>query len=135
MGAHERTVTVQPIWYDWQRVIRTGLQTALAFLVGLGGAVGVLQVVAPQVLDAVRDVLPASWVAWLAGAFAFVIAVAGALAKLMAIPIVNRWLTRVHAGSVPKAKALEETADDEPAEPTTAGYPAALKTEPDDALG
>jgi len=136
MGAHERTVTVQPIWYTRQRWIRTAVQTALAFLVALGSSVAVLQAVAPQVLDALADVLPASWLAWLAGAFAFVIAIASALSKLMAIPIVNTWLTRVGAGSVPRAAALEEPEPDDTTEPTTsAGYPDALKTEPADALG
>jgi hypothetical protein len=136
MGAHERTVAVQPIWYTRQRWIRTALQTALAFLITLGGSVAVLQAVAPQMLDALADVLPASWLAWLAGAFAFVISIASALSKLMAIPVVNTWLTRVGAGSVPRVAAVE-TLNDGPAidEPTTAGYPDSLKTEPDDALG
>lgn len=136
MGAHERTVTVQPIWYTRQRWIRTALQTGLAFLVTLGGSVAVLQAVAPQVLDALADVLPASWLAWLAGAFAFVIAIASALSKLMAIPVVNTWLTRIHAGSVPRAAALEDPEPDTTADSiTSAGYPAALKREPEDALG
>jgi hypothetical protein len=136
MGAHERTVTVQPIWHSRQRWIRTALQTALAFLVTLGGSVAVLQAVAPQVLDDLADVLPASWLAWLAGAFAFVIVIASALSRLMAIPVVNAWLTRVHAGSVPRAAALEDSEPDGATEPTTSsGYPDALKTEPADALG
>lgn len=133
MGAHERTVTVQPIWYTRQRWIRTALQTALAFLVGLGGSVAVLQATAPKVLRALADVLPDSWLAWLGGAFAFVIAIASALSKLMAIPLVNSWLTRIGAGSVPRAAALEDP--DLDARTTTAGYPAALKSEPEDALG
>ncbi|GAA3342987.1 hypothetical protein GCM10017714_33720 [Curtobacterium pusillum] len=130
MGAHERTATVQPIWHTRQRWLRTALQTALAFLVGLAGSVAVLQVTAPRVLDALADVLPASWLAWLGGAFAFVIAIASALAKLMAIPVVNAWLARLGFGSVPRSVAL-----DEPEPTTTAGYPDADKTEPDDALG
>lgn len=136
MGSHERTVAVQPIWYTRQRWIRTALQTAFAFLITLGGSVALLQAVAPQVLHALADVLPASWLAWLAGVFAFVISIASALSKLMAIPVVNTWLTRVHAGSVPRAAALEDPEPDDATEPTTsAGYPDALKTEPQDALG
>lgn len=136
MGAHARTVTVQPIWYTRQRWIRTAVQTAVAFLVGLGGSVAVLQATAPQVLAALADVLPASWLAYLGGAFALVIAIASALSKLMAIPLVNTWLTRIGAGSVPRAAALEDPGPDEPDEPTTmAGYPDALKSEPEDALG
>ncbi|MBT1542007.1 hypothetical protein KK103_09555 [Curtobacterium flaccumfaciens pv. flaccumfaciens] len=130
MGAHERTVTVQPIWYTRQRWIRTAVQTALAFLVTLGGSVAVLHAVAPQVLAALADVLPASWLAWLGAAFAFVISIASALSKLMAIPVVNTWLARGGFGSVPRSVAISGP------EPTmSAGYPDALKSEPDDALG
>ena len=136
MGAHVRTVPVQPIWYARQRWIRTAVQTALAFLVGVGGSVAVLRAVAPQVLDALADVLPASSLAWLGGAFAFVIAIATALSKLMAIPLVNTWLTHIVVGSVPRAAALEDRQSDDATDRTTsAGYPDALKTEPEDALG
>lgn len=114
MGDHElkqqKALDVQDIWYQRQRILRTVLQTALAFLVGLGSSVGLLQAVAPQVLAAVIDVLPPAVYGWLVGVFAFVIALAGALSKLMAIPIVNAWLTRVGFGSVPKAVARESAA-------------------------
>lgn len=107
-GKHEATnIETQDIWYQRQRWLRTALQTALAFLVALGGSVAILQAVAPQVLDALAGVLPASWVAWLAGVFAFVIAIASALSKLMAIPVVNAWLTHVGLGSEPKSVAKE----------------------------
>lgn len=113
MADHELEQTpklaVQRIWHPNQRVLRTILQTTIAFLVGLGGSVGILQAVAPQVIDAVRDVLPPAAVAWLAAAFAFVIAVAGALSKLMAIPVVNAWLTRIGFGSEPRAIVKERT--------------------------
>lgn len=113
MGDHEKQkleLDVQEIWYQRQRILRTVLQTTIAFLVGLGGSVGLLQATAPQVIDAVRDVLPPAAVAWFAAVFAFVIAVAGALSKLMAIPVVNGWLTRIGFGSVPKAVAKETAA-------------------------
>lgn len=128
MGDHARTVVVQPIWYMWQRAIRTALQVAVAIVLTLGGSVGLLQALSPQVLAAVVDVLPPAAYAWLVGAFAFVIAIATALSRLMAIPLVNAWLTRVHAGSVPKSAATD------PAPITTAGYPDARKSEPEDAL-
>ncbi len=128
MGDHSRTVDVQPIWYVWQRALRTALQVAVALVLALGGSVGLLQALRPQILAAVADVLPPNAYAWLVGAFALVIAVATALSRLMAIPLVNTWLTRVHAGSVPKAKALDL------APTTTAGYPDARKSEPYDAL-
>ncbi|QKS15590.1 hypothetical protein HUN59_04595 [Curtobacterium sp. Csp2] len=129
MGDHSSTVVVPPIWYVWQRALRTALQVAVALVLALGGSVGLLQALSPQVLAAVVDVLPPNAYAWLVAAFAFVIAIATALSRLMAIPLVNAWLTRVHAGSVPKIAATD------PAATTTAGYPDALKSEPEDALG
>ncbi|ROR28805.1 hypothetical protein EDF63_3393 [Curtobacterium sp. JUb34] len=136
MGAHERTVTVQPIWYTRQRWMRTAVQTALAFLVGLGGSVAVLQALAPKVLAALVDVLPGSWLTRLGGAFAFVVAIAPALSKLKAIPLVNTWLTHIGAGSVSRATALEDPELDDVSKLTTsAGFPDVLKAEPEDALG
>lgn len=128
-GEHEAVkVKTEPIWYPWQRAIRTALQVTIAFLVGLGGSVALLQAVAPQVLAAVVDVLPPSAYAWLVGAFAFVIAIATTLSKLMAIPVINAWLTRLGAGSVPRAIAKEQAAASstelQPAthEPTTVDF-------------
>jgi cellulose synthase/poly-beta-1,6-N-acetylglucosamine synthase-like glycosyltransferase len=106
----KQPIDVQDIWYQRQRWLRTALQTALSFLVAFGGSVALLQAVAPQVLAALADVLPASWIVWISGLFAIVIAIAGTLSKLMAIPIVNAWLTRVGFGSVPRAVAREQAA-------------------------
>lgn len=110
-GKHEaKGLETQSIWYQRQRWLRTALQTAIAFLVGLGGSVALLQATAPQVLDALAGVLPANWLTGLAAVFAFVIAIASALSKLMAIPVVNVWLTRVGFGSEPRAVAKERAA-------------------------
>lgn len=126
-GAHEKTT--DPIWFPWQRVIRTAAQV----LVAAATVLAAIAFVAPQVLDAVSDVLPGPWVAWLTGAIAFVAALSAALARVMALPVVNTWLTSLGAGSVP---ASGYSAGTEPAEEqTTAGYPNALKSEPEDALG
>ncbi len=134
-GEHEaEKVTTEPIWYPWQRAIRTALQVAVAVLVGLGGSVALLQATAPQVLAAVVDVLPPAAYAWLVGAFAFIIALATTLSKLMAIPVINAWLTRIGAGSVPRAIAKEQavatSTELQPAahEPTAVDY----RTEQDD---
>lgn len=128
MGAHEKTT--DPIWFPWQRVIRTAGQV----LVAVATLTAAVAVIAPQVLNAVADVLPGPWVAWLTGAIAFVAAIAAALARVMALPVVNTWLTAIGAGSVPASGYSAGTEPD--TEPTTtAGYPNALKTEPDDALG
>ncbi|MET3449806.1 hypothetical protein [Curtobacterium sp. 1544] len=128
MGAHKKTT--EPIWFPWQRVIRTAGQVLVATSIVLTA----VAVVAPQVLDAVADVLPGPWVAWLTGAIAFVAALAAALARVMALPVVNTWLTALGAGSVP-ASGHSAGTEPAPAESTTAGYPAANKTEPADALG
>lgn len=127
MGSHEKTTG--PIWFPWQRVIRTFGQVLVATSIALTA----IAVVAPQVLDAVTDVLPGPWVAWLTGAIAFVAALAAALARVMALPVVNTWLTAIGAGSVPASGYSAGTEPDPTV--TTAGYPDALKTEPDDALG
>jgi hypothetical protein len=127
MGAHEQTT--DPIWFPWQRVIRTAGQV----LVAVATVFGAVAVIAPQVLAAVADVLPGSWVVWLTGAIAFVAAIAAALARVMALPVVNTWLTALGAGSVPASGYSAGTEPDTDA--TTAGYPNALKNEPQDALG
>jgi hypothetical protein len=90
------------IWYPNQRVIRTVLQNIAAVLVTTAVVVGVVEVAAPQFLDALADVLPPAWYAWGLGAVAFVGTVSGVLAKIMAIPLVNDFLTRFGAGSVPR---------------------------------
>lgn len=96
MGDHEKPV-VQDIWYTSQRVIRTAVQVLLAGVT----VIATIAVLAPQVLDAVKDVLPGPVVVWLGTAIAFIAALAAALARVMAIPMVNRWLTAIGAGSVP----------------------------------
>jgi cyanate permease len=109
MADHEKkNISVDEIWFARQRWVRTAVQTALAFLVGLGGSVALLQVTAPQVIDAIKDVLPPAAVGWVASAFVVVIGIASALAKIMAIPVVNEWLTRIGLGSVPKEAAQRQ---------------------------
>lgn len=96
MGDHEK-LAEQDIWFKTQRVIRTAVQVLLAGVTALT----VLAVLAPQVLDAVKDVVPGPVVVWCGGAIAFIAALAAALARVMAIPTINRWLTAIGAGSVP----------------------------------
>lgn len=127
MGAHAKAT--DPIWFPWQRVVRTALQVIAAAAVLLGA----VAVAAPQIIAALGDVLPGPFVVWATGAIAFVAALAAALARVMALPIVNAWMTALGAGSVPASGHAAGTEPDD--EQTTAGYPDALKTEPDDALG
>jgi hypothetical protein len=87
-------VEAAPIWFPNQRVWRTILQYIAGTFVGLFLALSTVQVFAPAVLEQAREILPPSWFAWLAGAIAFCGALAGVLSKVMAIPIVNDWLSR-----------------------------------------
>lgn len=118
MGDHElttsKTVDVQPIWYSWQRVLRTALTTALTLLP-----------VIPQVVQIVQG----QWdVQWLTAVSVQAVAINAALTKLIAIPTVNEWLTHVGLGSVPKGVAKEEAAAKTPElqpaqfEPSTTDY-------------
>lgn len=74
-----------------ERVKRTVLQVGVpAFLL--------LVVVLPPVLDVVDsevgEYLPPGFRAWMLGAAALLTAIAGAAARVMALPVVNDWLSR-----------------------------------------
>lgn len=100
------TETVPPIWYKAKRVIRTVLAVLIAIIIGIGSVLATMAVVAPQILDELAAVLPPEVYAWLAGAVAFIVTLAGVVTRIMAIPAVNAFLTKFGAGSVPAA-ALE----------------------------
>lgn len=105
MGDHEKQqIDVQEIWYQGKRVLRTVVQV----VVGAAAVLAVVVVVAPQVLDAVADVVPGPVLAWLTGAVATLAAVSAAITKVMAIPKINELLTLIGLGSVPKAVAREQ---------------------------
>jgi hypothetical protein len=59
-------LAVPEIWHKSKRVLRTAVQVIVSGALVLGTIV----VLAPQVLDAVAEVLPGPWVAWLTGAIA-----------------------------------------------------------------
>ena len=91
---------VQPIWYRSQRVIRTIVQTGVPTFI-------VFATVLPQVIDALGLPVDNEVRLWLLAGAAGVTAVAGALARVMAIPAVNGWLVSIGLGSVPKAAVTE----------------------------
>ena len=95
------------IWFPSQRAIRTAIQVVLSIVAGLG----VFLVVAPQVLEAVREFLPESWYLWLLGFIAVVGSISAALAKIMAIPQVDEWLKKFGAGSAPAGAVSYTSAD------------------------
>lgn len=90
------------IWFPWQRAIRTGLAVLAGAILTTATILGVVTAVAPQFLDAIKDLLrPEDYlllVSWLAG----VAAVSAALSRVMAIPQVDEFLKRFGAGSAPK---------------------------------
>lgn len=80
-----------------QRVIRTVVQATLAALPSVVAIVGVL-----------ADRWP---VEWLVVTAAVAVAIQGALARIMAIPDIDAWLTGIGLGSVPRASVPEDDSD------------------------
>lgn len=86
------------IWFPLQRAIRT----AVAVFVTASAMLATTVLVAPQILTAVQDVLPGSFIVWLTGALATLTALSAAISRVMAIPQVDEFLKRFGAGSAPK---------------------------------
>lgn len=86
----------------WRATIRTIAQAVIGGIFTLIAAVQSLQAFAPQLLEQLGKFLPEGWIIWLSGAIAFAGVVAGAVARIMAIPQVNALLTRFHLGALPK---------------------------------
>lgn len=98
MADHAAKVDVPDIWYKSKRVLRTLVQVGIpAFLT--------FALVLPQIIAALGLPVDGPVYLWLIGAAGVVTAVAGALARVMAIPAVNAWLTKIGLGSVPKSGA------------------------------
>ncbi len=85
------------IWFPLQRVIRTAVQV----IVGGAAVLATIVLVAPQIIDAVADVVPGPVIAWATAAIATLAAISAAVARVMAIPAVDEWLRRIGAGSAP----------------------------------
>ena len=94
------------IWFKAQRAIRTAVQV----VVTAAGILATVVVVAPQVIDAIAEVLPGPVVAWLTAAVAALAGISAALARVMAIPQVDAWLTRIGLGSTPRGATTVENA-------------------------
>ena len=90
------------IWFKAQRAIRTAVQV----VVTAAGSLATVVVVAPQVIEALAEVLPGPVVVWLTGAVATLAAISAALARVMAIPAVDAWLTRLGLGSAPRGAVV-----------------------------
>lgn len=101
MADHEATIKVDDIWFKSKRVLRTLVQTGIpSFLVFAG--------VLPQIIAALGLPVDSAVYLWLLAAAGIVTAVATGLARVMAIPAVNVWLTHIGLGSVPKETAVKQ---------------------------
>lgn len=90
------------IWFVAQRVLRTIVQTAIpAFLA--------FALVLPAIIEALGLPVDSELRLWLVGVAAVVTAVAAAITRVMAIPAVNAWLTKIGLGSVPASAISTRT--------------------------
>ena len=92
--------TTPPIWFRTQRVLRTIVQALVVLIPILNG----LALAASAYLAEQTDVTIPAWV-FLArnGVIAATALIMGLVARLMAVPGVNDWLTKLGLGSVPKS--------------------------------
>lgn len=92
--------TTPPIWFPVQRVLRTILQ-ALIVLVPAANALALAVV---DYLNTQTDVTVPGWVFLvLNGVIIGSAFVMGLVARIMAVPGVNDWLTKIGLGSIPKS--------------------------------
>lgn len=85
--------------------LRTFVQAAVSVIGFLTVAIPTLNAVAPQILDAIRPLLPESWVAYAAGVVVTIGVIAAAFARLMAIKQINDALTKIGLGATPSKDA------------------------------
>ena len=91
------TPQVEDIWYKGQRVIRS-------ILVALPTLLVTLNLSLPLVADAFRaEGVPPTVYLVVNTTIVGAMVIIGILTKIIAIPAVNKWLTKFGAGSVPKS--------------------------------
>lgn len=89
--------TVPTIWFKSQRVIRTVLVNLVVIL-------PVVNVSLPLLVEAFTgDGVPPEVTIWVNAIVAGILVVTGVLTRIIAIPAVNEFLTKLGAGSVPKS--------------------------------
>lgn len=103
----DKNIAVDDIWFATQRVLRTIVQVGIPAFITFAG-------VLPVIINALGLPVDGQVYLWLVSAAAVLTAVAGALTRVMAIPAVNEWLTRIGLGSVPKSHAKEQAAAQTP---------------------
>lgn len=91
--------TTPEIWFKTQRVLRTIVQALIVLVPVLNGAAAAVV----AYLNEQTDVTIPAWVFLVLNGVIAVTALAmGLVARLMAVPGVNTWLTNLGLGSVPK---------------------------------
>lgn len=98
--SHLAPRTATQVLYPWKAAARTAIQAFLAFVGLLLAALAI-----PEVRTFGETYLPPSWFAWILGAAAFLSALAGILAKVMALAQFNEFLTRIGLGATPAIDA------------------------------
>lgn len=96
-------VAVPEIWYKGQRVLRTIVSALVALIPIVNGvAIAVVQYLNTQTDVAIHPVV----FVWLNVVIAVTALIMGLIARIMAVPGVNDWLTRIGLGSVPKSAII-----------------------------
>lgn len=93
------TTTPTQILHPWIATLRTLLAIVAGSVVAIFGFITALTVFAPQFLAAIAAILPPEWLAWATAAVATLGAVSAAITRIMAIPGVNAWLTKIRLGA------------------------------------
>lgn len=104
----DSTMAVPDIWYKAQRVIRT----VVAFLVTAVPTLNLAALAVSEYLKNQEDVTIPGWVfVWLNAIIAGSALIIGLVTRLMAVPGVNAWLTKIGLGSVPKSAVVPAVND------------------------
>lgn len=74
--------------HPWRATLRTTVEVGIPAIVGL---LIILPQIIQAILDGMGETMPTSLYAWLAGAAAFITALAATLARIAAIPGVVEW--------------------------------------------
>ncbi len=98
----EQVKDATTIWYKAQRVLRTLVQVAIPAFLSFA-------LVLPAIIEALGLPVDSELRLWLIAVAAGVTAVATAISRVMAIPAVNAWLTKIGLGSVPRSAIAVET--------------------------
>jgi hypothetical protein len=99
---HIDPASVPDIWFKTQRVLRTIVQALVVLIPLVNGVAAVMF----AYLNEQTDVVVPGWAFVILNAvIAATAVIMGLIARIMAVPGVNLWLTKLGLGSVPKSVA------------------------------